>query len=153
MNMQLINRKNFFPSVCCTYTILSLLKIATEAFTQGKWEIDQQNFVMIFCISLVATFVLSQYYRFQRFPPLAVILGQYLVILGGIMFTIWVIGHFTELSEYAYRDMFRSFTIPYVIIAGWYYISLFQEIKKANEMLEEIRKEKKDGDNYEDYDR
>ena len=28
-------------------------------------------------------------------------------------------------------DMFRSFTIPYVIIAGWYYISLFQEIKKA----------------------
>ena len=79
--MQLISRKNFFPSVCCTYTILSLLKIATEAFTQGKWEIDQQNFVMIFCISLVATFVLSQYYRFQRFPPLAVILGQYLVIL------------------------------------------------------------------------
>ena len=49
--------------------------------------------------------------------------------------------------------MFRSFTIPYVIIAGWYYISLFQEIKKANEMLEEIRKEKKDGDSYEDYDR
>ena len=80
-------------------------------------------------------------------------MGQYLVILGGIMFTIWVIGHFTELSEYAYRDMFRSFTIPYVIIAGWYYISLFQEIKKANEMLEEIRKEKKDGDSYEDYDR
>ena len=80
-------------------------------------------------------------------------MGQYLVILGGIMFTIWVIGHFTELSEYAYLDMFRSFTIPYVIIAGWYYISLFQEIKKANEMLEEIRKEKKDGDSYEDYDR
>ena len=151
--MQLINRKNFFPSVCCIYTILSLLKIATEAFTQGKWEIDQQNFVMMFCISLVATFVLSQYYRFQHFPPLVVILGQYLVILGGIMLTIWGIGQFTELSESASRDRFRSFTIPYVILAGWYYISLFQEIKKANEILEEIRKEKKDGDSCEDYDR
>ena len=51
--MQLINRKNFFPSVCCTYTILSLLKIATEAFTQGKWEIDQQNFVDLILVELV----------------------------------------------------------------------------------------------------
>lgn len=151
--MQIINRKNFFQSVCCCYTVLSLAKIAIEVYTQGKWGIDQQNFVMMFCISLAANFVLSQYYRFQHFPLLAVILGQYLLILGGIMLFIWFIGHYTELSRYAYRDMFLSFTIPYAIMAGWYYVSLFREIKNANEMLEEIRKEKKDGNNSESNDR
>lgn len=151
--MQLINRKNFFPSVCCTYTILSLAKIAIEVFLQGEWKNDQENFVMIFCLSLAANFVLSQYYRFQQYPLLVVILCQYLVILGGIMLFLWVSGHFIVLSRYAYRDMFLSFTIPYIIGAGWYYVLLFREIKNANKMLEEIRKEKEDEDSSENDDR
>ena len=43
--------------------------------------------------------------------------------------------------------MFLSFTIPYIILAGIYYMSLFREIKKANKILEELRTdndEKKD---------
>ena len=108
--MKIIDRKNYFATVCEVYAMLSIGKIL-------------------------------------RFPLPLVILGQYLVILGAIMLFLWIYGHFGVLGKHAYRDMFLSFTIPYIILAGIYYMSLFREIKKANKILEELRTdndEKKD---------
>lgn len=145
--MKIIDRKNYFATVCEVYAMLSIGKILLEAFTHYKWGIDQMNFIFMFVVSLAATFVLSQHYRLDRFPLPLVILGQYLVILGAIMLFLWIYGHFGVLGKHAYRDMFLSFTIPYIILAGLYYMSLFREIKKANKILEELRTdndEKKD---------
>lgn len=142
--MKIIDRKNYFSAVCEVYALISMWKILIEAITQNKWGIDQQNFVFIFVVSLAATFVLSQHYRLDRFPLTLVILGQYLVLLGAIMLFLWIYGHFGILARHAYRDMFLSFTIPYIILAGAYYLVLFKEIKKANQILEELRREKND---------
>ena len=83
--MKIIDRKNYFATVCEVYAMLSIGKILLEAFTHYKWGIDQMNFIFMFVVSLAATFVLSQHYRLDRFPLPLVILGQYLVILGAIM--------------------------------------------------------------------
>ena len=65
--------------------------------------------------------------------------GQYALLVAAVMLVTWISGFFVELHEDAYRDMFRSFTIPYVIAAAVYYISLYFEIKKANRLLQEVR--------------
>ena len=55
----------------------------------------------------------------------------------------WMISFFDEMHPDGYRDMFWSFTIPYVIGAVIYYVSLFLEIKKANRLLQNMKKEGK----------
>lgn len=59
------------------------------------------------------------------------------------MLLTWMISFFDELHPDGYRDMFWSFTIPYVIGAVIYYVSLFLEIKKANRLLQDMKKEGK----------
>ena len=118
--MKIIEKNEFWPIVCVCYTIISLGKIALEFITRGTWGDDQANFLFIFAVCFLATFVLSQHYRLDRFPLPAVIIGQYVVLLLVIFLTIWLIGHVEPLGKHAYRDMFRSFTIPYIIGAGVY---------------------------------
>lgn len=50
--MKLINKSNFFSTVCEVYALLSIGKIVLEAVTQGKWGNDQMNFILMFVISL-----------------------------------------------------------------------------------------------------
>lgn len=70
-------------------------------------------------------------------------MGQYVVLIAAVMLIIWISGFFEELHENAYRDMFWSFTVPYVIGAAEYYISLYLEIKKADRLLQEVKKAEK----------
>ena len=86
-------------------------------------------------ISVLATAILSLHYYLQRFPFIPVVIGQYLLVIGIVFLGIWIGGHFTENAPSAYRDMFVSVTIPYVIGALVYYISFFYQIKKANEVF------------------
>ena len=86
-------------------------------------------------ISVLATAILSLHYYLQQLPFVPVVVGQYLLLIGVIFGGIWIGGHFTENAPSAYRDMFISVTIPYVIGAIVYYVSFFMQIKKANEVL------------------
>lgn len=138
--MKVIEKHEFWPTVCVCYTILSLGKIILEFFTQGAWGNLQGNFVMIFGLCFLATFVLSQHYRLDRFPLPAVIIGQYILLIAVVFLVTWLMGKVTTLGEHAYRDMFRSFTIPYIIGAVVYYVAYFLQVKKANKMLENIKK-------------
>lgn len=138
--MKIINRQNFIGTVCTVYTLLSLSKIGLEYIAQGVFGSYQENLLAMFFLSLLATFVLSQYYRFQKYPLLAVILGQYVVLTAVVMLMTWVSGKFTTLHEDAYRDMFLSFTIPYAILVVIYYAAMFHEIKCANKALQEVKK-------------
>lgn len=140
--MKIISKKEFMPTVCVCYTILSLGKIIVEYMTQGRFGNFQANMLVMFVISLAATFVLSQHYRFERFPLLAVILVQYLLLLAGVMTFIWLSSFWTEVHPDGYHDMFWSFTIPYIIGAGVYYLGLFHEIKKADRLLQEYKENK-----------
>ena len=141
--MKIIDKKEFWPTVCVCYTILSLGKIALEFFTQKAWGNQQANFVLIFVLCFLATFVLSQHYRLDRFPLPAVIIGQYVALIAVVFFVTWLIGRVEPLGKHAYRDMFRSFTIPYIIGAVVYYAAYFHQVRKANKMLENLKKKQK----------
>ncbi len=49
--MKIIDRKNYFATVCEVYAMLSIGKILLEAFTHYKWGIDQMNFICFFDFS------------------------------------------------------------------------------------------------------
>lgn len=141
--MKIINKQNFWSVVCIVFTILLLGKILFELIVQGVFGNYQENILIMFGLSLLANFVLSQYYRFQKYPLLVVILGQYILLIAVVMFITWLGGRFNELHKNAYRDMFLSFTIPYVIGVIIYYAAVFHEIKSANQALNEIKEHRK----------
>lgn len=137
--MKIINKQNFFPSVCVVYTLLVLGKLVLEYIAQGTWGDYQGNLLVMFILSAAATFVLSQYYRFQKYPLLAVIVVQYLVLIGGVLLFTWVSGFFGPLHENAYRDMALSFSVPYAIGTVVYYVAMFHEVKRVNRVLREVK--------------
>lgn len=125
--------------MCVVFTLLVLGKLVLEYIVQGAWGNYQGNLLVMFVLSTVATFVLSQYYRFQKYPLLAVMIVQYLVLIGGVMLFTWISGFFAPLHEDGYRDMFLSFSIPYAIGVVVYYMALFHEVRKVNGVLRKIR--------------
>lgn len=141
--MKVIEKHEFWPTVCVCYTLVSLGKIVLEFFTQGIFENEQANYVLIFVLCFLGTLVLSQHYRLDRFPMPVVILGQYVVLIAVVFGITWGIGRVVTLGEHAYRDMFRSFTIPYVIGAVVYYAAYFLQVRKVNKMLENRKKKQK----------
>lgn len=138
--MKIIDKKSFWPIVCVIYTCLSLGKIILELVLQGVFGNDQMNFLTMFLFAFLGTFVLSQHYRLDKYPLGAVILGQYVALVAAVMLFTWISGFFVELHEDAYHDMFWSFTIPYAIAAVIYYISLYFEIKRTNQLLQDMKR-------------
>lgn len=138
--MKIIDRHNFWGTVCTVYTVLSLGKIVLEAVVQDVFDSYQQNLLVMFLLSLAAVFVLSQYYRFQEYPLLLCIAVQYAVLIALVMLAVWIDGQFHPLNENAYRDMFWSFTVPYAAGVAVYYLAVFREIRRANQRLKKLKK-------------
>lgn len=103
-----------------------------------------ENLLVMFGITIAAVAVLSLHYYLQNIPLPVVIVLQYLLLLGMIFLFIWVESHFGQMSRNAYRDMFRSFTVPYVIAAAGYYIQFFVKIKTVNQMLMDLNRNRED---------
>jgi hypothetical protein len=91
-------------------------------------------------ISVISTYILSLHYYLQRFPLVPVIAGQYLIVLAIVTLGVFIEGQFVPLHVNAYRDMFWSFTIPYIIGALIYYVQFWLEIKKANKLIKDLKK-------------
>lgn len=137
--MKIINKQNFIPTVCTGYTLLVLIKLLLEYLVQGLWENYQKNLLLMFVLSVLSVFVLSQHYRFQKYPLMAVIVVQYLVLIAGVMLFARISAFFVPMHENGYRDMFLSFSIPYAIGVVIYYMFLFHEVKSANRILRQIK--------------
>ena len=136
--MKLINKHNFIPIVCITFTLIVCGKLLYEKCIGFTDRFYTENIFTCLAISILATFVLSIHYYLQRFPFIPVVIGQYLVLIGIVFLAIWILGHFTENAPSAYWDMFVSVTIPYVVGAIVYYISFFRQIKRANEVFMDL---------------
>lgn len=137
--MKIIDKNNFFPVVCTVFTLLVLGKVILESIVQGLFENYQQNILLMFVLSILATFVLSQHYRFEKYPLLVVILVQYLVLISVVMLITWISTFFEPIHEDGYHDMFWSFTIPYAIGVIVYYAALFREVGYMNKTLKNIK--------------
>ena len=136
--MKLINRKNFISIVCISFTFLVLGKLIWEkiiGFTDPHYT---ENIFLTLGFAILIPAILAVHYYLQQFPFIPVFIGQYVVTVAIVLGVIWVIGHFAELAPTAYRDMFVSVTIPFIICAVIYYIIFFRQIRKANEILENL---------------
>ena len=136
--MKLITRKNFISIVCISFTLIVCGKLILEKLTDFTDKHYTENIFTCLGFSVFITLILSLHYYLQRFPFIPVFLGQYAVTVALVFLLVWVSGHFSENSPNAYRDMFISVTIPFIIGAAVYYIYFFMQIKKANKMLENI---------------
>lgn len=137
----MITKRNYLPTVCIVYTILSLGKLLFEAFFSKPDSYYTLNFLFMFAIVSIATFVLGMHQFLKDIPLLFVMIGQYLVVVGTIMLFMFIASFYIEVNPGGYKDMFISVTIPYIILAGIYYLTYFREIKKANELLKLINED------------
>lgn len=138
--MKKMSKTSFFDTVCVFFTILAISKIVMEYIVSKQMDDTGRNLLFMFAFTCLSLFVLDQYSRFENLSPLIIIIGQYIVAMGIVFFIIWISSHFEQLSTNAYRDIFLSFTIPYIIGAICYYVSLHLEVKRENEMLDRIKK-------------
>ncbi|MBQ8247960.1 MAG: hypothetical protein IJZ42_12590 [Lachnospiraceae bacterium] len=131
--------KEYLLSVCVVYTILALTKVLIEGIGGKTDPYYVMNFGIVFVITCYAAFILFMHRIFHKVPLLFVMIGQYVLVIGGVMAGIFIMSKFMEVSSAAYRDMFIQITLPYIVFAGIYYIAYFREIKKANEIIKAIK--------------
>lgn len=137
--MKIITKASFLPIVCVIYTVLSVCKIFGEAVFGNEFGNYQENLLLILFFSFLATLVLSQHYRLHKWPLWLVAVIQYVILICIAMFVVWLSGFFEPLHPNAYRDVMRSFSIPYALGATIYYVSLYFEIRKTNKILQDIK--------------
>lgn len=137
--MKIIKKRELFPAICISYTIISLSITIFEAIRTKTISNFQFNLIGMFVWTSIAVFVLSQHYRLERFSALTMILLQYLIAIFLVIGTIYISSFFISINPNGYKDAFRSFTIPYVIGAGVYYISLYRFVKNGNKTLNFIK--------------
>jgi len=136
--MKLITKKNFISIACISFTIMVLFKLIWEKVTGFKDVNYTENIFLCLGISVVITLVLAIHYYLQSLPFIPVLLGQYLVIVGGALGMVRIIKCFADVAASAYRDIFLSVTIPFIICAIVYYFIFFRQIKKANAIIETL---------------
>lgn len=124
-------------TICVSYTILSIAN-AVFSLLAGRMEGSYGNSVVMLLWTSIAVFVLSIHHLFDEWSPAAMIAVQYMIAMGLVFLTVFIGSFFEEVSEGGYRDVFLSFTWPYVIGAMVYYISLFQTAKRQDKLIQEI---------------
>lgn len=137
--MQLITKKNYIPVVCIVYTCYVLFKLISETmFWKMKDTYYVGNLLQGFVWIALGIALLGLSGKLSEWPLWLVILLQYGILIGLAMGSTWVSGQFQELASTAYRDEFRSVSIPYAVIAAVYYGKCYYELKKSNEILREL---------------
>lgn len=131
----MINKHNFWSIVSGVFTCLLIGKIILESILGHRDIYYVENILTLFAVTVAATLILSVHKFLPNIPTLLLMLLQYVVLIGGVMGAVWVKSHFADMHPNAYRDMFWSVTVPYVVLAGAYYISFFKKIKMANKLL------------------
>ena len=130
--------KSYLLDLCCSYTIISVLGALVNLLF--SFETNNANVVMMFIFCNIAVFVLSIHKFFDKLSPLAMIIIQYVIAVAlcsiAIYFATFFVG---PVSLRGWYELFRSFTIPYVIGAGLYYYRLWLDVKKQQELLKEIQ--------------
>ena len=130
----------FFLELCCSYTLVSVFGAIVNIISGT--QTNNINVIMMFLFCVVACLVLNLHKLFDRFSPLFMIVSQYVIAIGLVMLIFYLaafICNETVTSRNAY-EVFRSFTIPYVIGAAVYYYSLYIEVKNQNKILQTIQK-------------
>lgn len=134
--------KQYIVEVCCVYTLVSVGGAVLDQIL--GYETNNVNVMVMFVLCLIGTFVLYLHKLFDNFSPLFMIIVQYIAACGLSALFIWIMSLFVgPVTAHGWFELWRSFTIPYVILAAFYYWRVFSEAKKQNKLIQEIRENNK----------
>ena len=129
--------KKLLLEICISYTSISVTSAVINAVTGMKSE--NSNTLIMFAICVIASIVLSLYRLFDNVSPLAMIIIQYVAACFFCGLFLLIISRLDPISPRGWFEYYRSFTIPYIIIAGIFYYYLFKEAKEQNKLIHEIQ--------------
>ena len=121
-----------------SYTVVSVSTAIINIIFGG--QTNNMNELMMFTICIIASAVLSLHELFDSVSPLAMMAIQYLLACVLIAVMLLIVSHFDAITLQGWVDLYRSFTIPYVILAGVYYYSVFADTKKKDSMIKDLQK-------------
>ena len=137
--MRIINRKEMLPTICISYTIISVGVHLFEMLCGfGEQNTHLNALFMLYC-TVVGVIVLSMHYLFEELSTIVMILLQYVVAIGLVLGSLVLLSFFIVVDMHGYFDMWRSFSIIYVLGAISYYVSLYVEVNRQNDLLNEIK--------------
>ncbi len=129
----------FLLELCCVYTLVSVGG-AIANMILGT-ETNNLNVLVMFMTCFIGTLVLNLHKLFDGVSPLLMIIVQYLAacVLCAVMILIVGFIEGESVSPKGWYEFYRSFTIPYVILAGYYYYRVFSDTKKQDDLIKEIQ--------------
>lgn len=128
--------------ICVSYTIISLID-AGMCMSHGRFQLSAVNSFYQLVFTTIAVVILYSHNLFERVSPLVMVIIQYVLAMGTVFLFVYIQSFFIELHPDGYKDVFRSFTTFYIIGAGIYYIYVFRDAKKQNDLLQEIKNKSK----------
>ncbi len=130
--------KGFLIELCCVYTLVSVGGAIVNIICGT--QTSNINVLVMFATCAIATFVLFLHRLFDNVSPLVMIIVQYLVACGLCAAMLLILSITIDpITPRGWFEYFRSFTIPYIILAGFYYFRVFSETKKQDDVLKEIQ--------------
>ena len=134
--------KEYVLEVCCVFTLMSVIGAIVNII--AGTETNNINVLVMFATCAIATFVLFLHKLFDSVSPLVMIIVQYLVACALVGLMLWLISMFiSPISPKGWFEFYRSFTIPYIFLAGFYYYRVFSETKKQDKLIQEIKENNK----------
>lgn len=134
--------KEYVLEVCCVFTLMSVLGAVVNII--AGTETNNINVLVMFATCAIATFVLFLHKLFDSVSPLVMIIVQYLVACALVGLMLWLVSMFiSPITPKGWFEFYRSFTIPYIFLAGFYYYRVFSETKKQDKLIQEIRENNK----------
>ncbi len=133
--------KEYLIELCCAYAFVSVVGAIVNII--GGTETNNVNVLVMFASCAIATFVLFLHNLFDSVSPLVMIIVQYLVACALVGLMLWIISSFiSPITPKGWFEYYRSFTIPYVLLAGYYYYRVFSDAKKQDSIIREIQEKK-----------
>ena len=134
--------KEYVLEVCCVFTLMSVIGAIVNII--AGTETNNINVLVMFATCAIATFVLFLHKLFDSVSPLLMIIVQYLVACALVGLMLWLVSVFiSPISPKGWFEFYRSFTIPYIFLAGFFYYRVFSETKKQDKLIQEIRENNK----------
>ena len=130
---------NLALMICVSYTMVSVSATFFNILFGG--QTNNMNELLMFAICVIASVVLSLHGLFDSVSPLAMVVIQYLVACALIAVLLLIISRFDAITPRGWFELYRSFTIPYIILAGIYYYSVFADTKKKDSLVKDIQKQ------------
>ncbi|MCR5214763.1 MAG: hypothetical protein K6E10_10120 [Eubacterium sp.] len=130
--------KEYLIELCLAYTFVSVTGAIVNIL--AGTETNNINVLVMFISCAIATFVLFLHNLFDKLSPLAMMIIQYFIAAGLIAVMLVFINVFVDhITPRGWFEYYRSFTIPYIILAGFYYYRVFSETKVEDDLIKEIQ--------------